>query len=167
MNGISNIKEELDKMMSIDFIVGNEDRHKGNFGILRNSDNLKWLKIAPIFDNGNCLFFDCDNDELKEKGIDSLGKAFGDSNRLNLELIENIEWYNKNSDAIINIIGQGLRYNEKLKDERIDNIIDITKKRLNIFEEKLNVIKKKNVQREFKNKESNNISDQNNGGGRK
>ena len=132
--GIKNAKEEIDKMIVVDFLIGNEDRHRGNFGIIRNAENLEWIKTAPIFDNGNCLFFDCDNEELKYKGIDSLGKAFEGSNRLNLELIENTGWYNKNSEKITDITRQCLKYNERLNDERIDNIINILKERILVFE---------------------------------
>jgi predicted XRE-type DNA-binding protein len=128
-------------MLVIDFLIGNEDRHKGNFGILRDADTLQWLKMAPLFDNGNSLFYDCDNDELKYRGIDSLGKAFGDSNRLNLEYITYPEWYSWNSKQIVDIVKQSLSYNERLTQDRIDTIVGITKGRINVFEEKIKIRK--------------------------
>jgi len=135
-NGIKNVQNDLDAMLAIDFLIGNDDRHKGNFGILRDANTLQWLKIAPVFDNGNSLFFDCDNDELNYRGIDSLGKAFGDSNRLNLEYIKYPEWY-KNGNKIIDIVTQCLNHNERLTQSRNDAIIKITKERINVFEEKI------------------------------
>ena len=33
----------------------NEDRHLNNFGIIRDVNTLKWLDVAPIFDNGQSL----------------------------------------------------------------------------------------------------------------
>jgi len=133
-NNIKDVKDRMDEMMGLDFLIGNEDRHYGNFGILRNADTLEWLRMVPIFDNGNSLFFDRSNEELDNCGIDSLCKAFGNSNRLNLELLHYPEWYDKTkSDNIINIIKQGLSYNEKLLINRIDRIVDITKERLKIF----------------------------------
>jgi hypothetical protein len=136
-NGIDNVQNSLDAMLAIDFLIGNEDRHKGNFGILRDANTLQWLKIAPVFDNGNSLFFDCDNDELKYRGIDSLGKAFGDSNRLNLEYIKYPEWYDRNGNEIADIVRQNLSYNERLTQDRIDTIIGITKERITVFDEKI------------------------------
>jgi len=137
-NGIINIKEKTDEMIVIDFIIGNEDRHKGNFGILRDADTLKWLRTAPIFDNGNCLFFDRENDDNTNWGIDSLGKAFGDSNRLCLNNIDYPEWYKSNcKEKIIEFIYNCLADNERLKQARLEKIIDITKNRIDVFEKSI------------------------------
>lgn len=48
-------REYLQKMIMIDFILCNEDRHLGNFGVIRNVDTLKWISICPIFDTGRSL----------------------------------------------------------------------------------------------------------------
>jgi hypothetical protein len=134
-NNILFAKENVDAMLALDFLIGNEDRHRGNFGILRNADTLEWKIIAPIFDNGNSLFFDRDDNSIKEWGIDSLGKAFGDGNRLQLDLIGYPEWYdNNNGKRISEIIINGLKCNERLSDERINKISEIYNERRNIFE---------------------------------
>jgi hypothetical protein len=138
-NGINNVKEKTDEMIALDFIIGNDDRHRGNFGIIRNADNLKWLKTAPIFDNGNCLFFDQDNDDIESFGIDSLGKAFGESNRLSLDYIDFPIWYDSiKGKKIVDIVEYGLRDNERLRSERIDKVTSIVKERINIFEKVIN-----------------------------
>ena len=41
---------------SFDAVIYNEDRHFGNFGVLRNNHTGKIIKPAPIFDNGLSLF---------------------------------------------------------------------------------------------------------------
>jgi len=134
-SGIQNAKTNIDEMIAMDFIIGNVDRHKGNFGIIRDANTLEWLRIAPIFDNGNCLFYDSENDEMENWGIDTLGKSFGDSNRLNLQCIEYPEWYkNTKNNCIIDIIAEYLQHNEKLKQERIDKIISVVKDRIAVFE---------------------------------
>lgn len=46
----------LDKMTTLDYIIANEDRHFGNFGLLRDPDTLEWLGAAPIYDNGTSLW---------------------------------------------------------------------------------------------------------------
>lgn len=38
------------EMLTIDAIVGNGDRHAGNFGFMRSTDNGAYLRPAPIFD---------------------------------------------------------------------------------------------------------------------
>ncbi|MCL1809032.1 MAG: XRE family transcriptional regulator [Clostridiales bacterium] len=43
-------------MLVFDALVYNEDRHFGNFGLLRNNHTGEIAAPAPIFDNGNSLF---------------------------------------------------------------------------------------------------------------
>ena len=133
--GIDDVKQRIDEMMALDFILGNVDRHKGNFGILRDADTLKWTGTAPIFDNGNCLFYDSDNDEIENWGIDTIGKAFGNSNRLNLQNIDCPKYKNINSSVITDIVYDILSRNERLKLHRTDRVVDIVKNRIKIFED--------------------------------
>ena len=48
--------DELCSMLVFDAVIYNEDRHFGNFGILRDNYTGKIIKPAPIFDNGLSLF---------------------------------------------------------------------------------------------------------------
>ena len=41
-----------------DFVLTNTDRHLNNFGVLRDSRTLKFIRMAPIFDSGNSMFWD-------------------------------------------------------------------------------------------------------------
>lgn len=48
--------EELCSMLVFDAVIYNEDRHFGNFGVLRDNHTGKVISPAPIFDNGLSLF---------------------------------------------------------------------------------------------------------------
>lgn len=48
--------EQIKSMLVFDAVIYNEDRHYGNFGILRNNHSGAVLGAAPIFDNGLALF---------------------------------------------------------------------------------------------------------------
>ncbi len=48
--------EQVKSMLVFDAVIYNEDRHFGNFGILRDSRTGTVLGPAPIFDNGLSLF---------------------------------------------------------------------------------------------------------------
>lgn len=56
--GIGNITPFLDRMLVLDYIIANEDRHFNNFGALRNAETLEWLGMAPIYDSGSSLGYD-------------------------------------------------------------------------------------------------------------
>ena len=133
-HNVNDAKEHIDEMILLDFLIGNEDRHRGNFGILRNPETLEWLGIAPLFDHGNSLFYGEEDDDLQYFGIDSLGKAFGDSNRQNLQLIDCPKWYSGEKERqIIEIIAQGLSTNERLSQKRIEKILEVIKERVDIL----------------------------------
>lgn len=56
ITGIEKIKQEICRMITVDFIIANTDRHYNNFGFLRNPDTLEWLGLAPIYDSGTAMF---------------------------------------------------------------------------------------------------------------
>lgn len=49
------VKEFLDKMFMLDYLMLNEDRHLGNFGVIRNVETLCWESVCPIYDTGRSL----------------------------------------------------------------------------------------------------------------
>lgn len=48
--------EQIRSMLVFDAVIYNEDRHFGNFGLLRDSRTGKIFAPAPVFDNGLSLF---------------------------------------------------------------------------------------------------------------
>lgn len=53
--GVKNAKEKIQKMIFLDCILSNQDRHKQNFGVIRNVNTLKIIDIAPIYDTGRSM----------------------------------------------------------------------------------------------------------------
>jgi len=125
-NGIKDVKEKLDDMMIIDFIIGNTDRHKNNFGILRDSDTLEWKKLAPIFDNGNSLFHSDPKIDIIEDNMNSLCKWLGGSNYSRLDYIGFPKWYSEDKFKDIgNIVGDVLYKNENINKDKKDKLVYI------------------------------------------
>ena len=52
------VRSFLEYQILTDFVLTNTDRHLNNFGILRDSQTLKFVWMAPIFDSGNSMFWD-------------------------------------------------------------------------------------------------------------
>ena len=64
------LKEEFIKfedMMLFDAIIGNKDRHLGNFGILNNNNTGELISLAPIFDNGLSMLNCMTKNEISDK----------------------------------------------------------------------------------------------------
>lgn len=51
----------VQRMMLVDYLIANRDRHGANIEVLRGRDGS--LRLAPLFDNGVSLAFSCYNDE--------------------------------------------------------------------------------------------------------
>lgn len=49
-------EEYLSDMLTLDYLVCNQDRHLHNFGVIRDVNTLKILSHAPLFDNGTSLW---------------------------------------------------------------------------------------------------------------
>ena len=146
-NGITDVQKKLDEMIVIDFIMGNTDRHTRNFGIIREAETLKWIKIAPIYDCGNSLFY---RDPIKNKlewNIDSFCKWTNLTNMELLKKIETFDWYNEAAlKKIPKIINAGLKSHDLSDSKKISMIIKIAELRIktlkNIY--KINVKNKSN-----------------------
>ena len=50
----------LEYMILTDFILTNTDRHLNNFGFIYDPKQHRLSGMAPLFDTGNSLFYDCD-----------------------------------------------------------------------------------------------------------
>lgn len=55
--GIDGISHKMDEMICIDYIMANEDRHWGNFGVVRNADTLEYIEPMPVYDTGSSLWY--------------------------------------------------------------------------------------------------------------
>ncbi|WP_270913903.1 HipA protein [Allofournierella sp. CML151] len=53
------------RMMILDAIILNTDRHLGNFGVLFDTDTMQVTTMAPVFDNNRSLLFDLDAYQLE------------------------------------------------------------------------------------------------------
>lgn len=54
------LKEWFWNIFIVDALIGNWDRHNGNWGFLYNTETDK-MEIAPVYDCGSCLFPQADN----------------------------------------------------------------------------------------------------------
>ena len=59
-------KEYIDRMIAVDYLIVNRDRHGANIEVLRNS-RAHTLRIAPLFDHGLSLLYSCMSDNDAEQ----------------------------------------------------------------------------------------------------
>lgn len=81
----------LDRMIVLDYIIANEDRHFNNFGLLRDANTLEWLGAAPIFDSGTSLWYNRNTAQIARNNI--ICKPFKKTHGEQLKLASSLEWF--------------------------------------------------------------------------
>lgn len=76
---------DIETMLLFDYLINNADRHFGNFGFIRNVNNLQFTGMAPIFDNGNSLWYMDLNQNMKLSRQPA--KPFRDTHERQLKLL--------------------------------------------------------------------------------
>lgn len=89
--GIPNVVPFLDRMITLDYIIANEDRHLNNFGALRNAETLEWIGMAPIYDSGSSLGYDKVAPEIRHSR-DITCKPFKNHHEEQLKLVTDFSW---------------------------------------------------------------------------
>lgn len=89
--GIPYVSDFLDKMLTLDYLIVNEDRHQNNFGAVRDADTLAWQNMAPIYDSGTSLWFDTPTSMISAKYI-QMSKPFKTSHAEQLKLVKSFNW---------------------------------------------------------------------------
>jgi hypothetical protein len=89
-------KDEVNRMIILDYLTDNIDRHWYNFGILRNSQDGSWKGLIPIFDNGYSLW----NKDFVNSEVLSESQSFADSNEECMRLLDVNKYIKKVPDLV-------------------------------------------------------------------
>ncbi len=141
--GITDAREKIENMFILDYLILNEDRHLNNFGIIRDVNTLKWLDIAPIYDNGQSLnILDYNDDDVF---INGEGRFFYNIDNFD-NIIKNIKDLKrfdlKKLDGIVDDFDQLLhKYSHitKMTDRRINKICTLLNSRINKLKHMMNI----------------------------
>ena len=88
MLGIPGVRAATDQMLTLDYIIANEDRHYNNFGFIRNSDTLEWIGFAPIFDCGTSLWHN-----VLDIGVERRSQPFKETHEEQIKLVSDLSWF--------------------------------------------------------------------------
>lgn len=146
----SNTKQKFWDMFIIDFLIGNTDRHNGNWGFLLDKNTGK-IEFSPIYDCGSCLnpmlddeeIRKIDANELKNLALNSYSCLKINGNKINyVSYLKQMK--NKECNDAIKRLFLNINMNEIKK--FIDNIECISNIRKefykNILEQRYNILEK-------------------------
>ncbi len=149
-NGIKEAKEKVSKMLLLDVIISNHDRHMNNYGIIRDSNTLKWIDVAPIYDSGRSMLTYLPNIDLDYDNELFVFNSSGCSHKEVLSLISDLKLTKDQLNDLLSIpsyyktLLEKYREYTNLKNDRdIELLVEKISK--NIFE----VIKEYNLENEI------------------
>lgn len=129
-------KIDIDRMIVIDFLINNIDRHLRNFSVINKDGEI--TKFAPLYDHGLCLYADIQDSELEQDDketwemIDEC-KPFCESHYDQLELIGDVNLPRVPLNELFEIID---KYSDYLSEYRVECIKYLLEKRYNYLIEK-------------------------------
>jgi hypothetical protein len=124
--GIPGIRESIDKMLTLDYIIMNEDRHYGNFGAVRNADTLRWIGFAPIYDSGTSLWYN-----TTHIGEEREAKPFYSNHNEQLGIVRDFSWFDKNAfSGLFDEITGIYKNNPEIDTERAEKIAECVLQRV-------------------------------------
>ncbi len=135
--GIPGVRDFLDRMIVLDYIILNEDRHLNNFGAVRDAETLEWLGMAPIYDSGSSLGYDKSVPMMRD-GSEVICKPFKKHHEEQLKLVSSFDWIDFSA-----LSGTGEMIKKILSDEnaidymeesRIRIIAELTERRIKNLE---------------------------------
>ncbi|MCL1903304.1 MAG: HipA domain-containing protein [Oscillospiraceae bacterium] len=89
--GIPNAQENIDKMLVVDYLIANRDRHYNNFGAIRNAKTLEWVGVAPVFDSGTSFWNDKSSSAML-KITKTESKPFRSTHEEQIKLVKSFSW---------------------------------------------------------------------------
>jgi len=136
--GAPDVVPSLDRMIVLDYIIANEDRHLNNFGLLRNAETLEWLGFAPIFDSGSSLGYDKVAAQIRA-GRDITCKPFKKHHDEQLKLVSSFDWIDfeklKDIESMITEVLSDEKNGEFVDESRVSAIASAVGGRVQILRE--------------------------------
>ena len=90
--GIPDAEESIGKMLAVDCLIANDDRHLHNFGAVRNAETLEWLGLAPVFDCGTSMWGSQPTSRINTENVDTPSKPFRKSHAEQIKLVTSFDW---------------------------------------------------------------------------
>lgn len=125
------IVPDIDRMIVVDFLMANRDRHFNNFGIVLDAETLEWIGTAPVYDTGSSFLGDMDTEFLKADMMPKC-KPFCQTFDEELRLVRDTGWIDfdalENSlDAVERVMSSGEAH---LSQRRRDALMDALNHRI-------------------------------------
>ena len=136
-------KEEINKMIVLDYLLLNPDRGLDNIGFIRDSETLAYKRLAPIYDCGAAFNYYGANDTLKRE-FDDYSQPFLKRHSRQIELVDDFSFVDFDAlYEVVDVIDAVISYSALSKEVK-NNMINTLKIRISELEEIVTGNKSKN-----------------------
>ena len=135
---IPDYEKSLDEMLVLDYLIANQDRHKGNFGAVRDVETLKFMGFAPIFDCGTSLRYDTP-DVYIEPDLNIESQPFCSFHNEQIHLVKHPERFNLNAlqgiSEEIKVLFEDERAKAYISSSRAEKVIQVVTMRIQMLKQ--------------------------------
>ena len=135
---IPEYENSLDEMLVLDFLIANQDRHKGNFGAIRDAETLEFLGMSPVFDCGTSLRYDTP-DVYIEPDLNVESQPFCSFHNEQIGLVQHPERFDltvlRGIDEEIRTMFSDERARAYIPESRVEQIIQVVTTRIAMLEQ--------------------------------
>lgn len=129
----------LDRMLTVDFLIANEDRHTNNFGLIRNANTLRYIDFAPVYDNGTALWYNTVDQKILPLSPSLKSKPFKSTHQEQIKLVSSFDWLDLNAlKGVDEEFFEILKTSEYIDEERRGKLCNALKERISLLFEIVN-----------------------------
>lgn len=129
------VREYLEFEILIDFIFSNRDRHLTNISVLRDSDSLNFISMAPIYDSGKSMMVGRDIVPVTDKFVLSQESQGFKENELELlKYVQNRNLINIDKLPSTDYIKEMYLKDSQISEERVNFITEMYLKKIDMYE---------------------------------
>lgn len=115
---VPRFRQLIDKMIVVDHLMANFDRHTHNFGLIRNAETLDGYQVAPLFDHGCGFYCRATTAELEAGPYRWESHPFREYPSQQLALVQDLSWYDPSAlegflGDIAEVLGQNPEMNQR------------------------------------------------------
>ena len=134
------IRLELEKMIVLDYLIANTDRHWSNFAVIRNTKTLEAKRLAPLYDQGASFYAKLTTEEIAAKNRILKCRSFKPLQHDNLKLVRGIDWLDTAAvKALPGLVRDVLGKNTHFPKRRLEVITKGVTERIRFFEKERNI----------------------------
>lgn len=127
------LRRDLEYQILMDFILSGRDRHLSNVSILRDANTLDFVRMAPIYDSGKCLFVDLDIPGSAKELLNVKTNSFASTELKLLDYVRDRSLLDVTKLPSSDLIKKAYEMDPRMEEGRIKRVCEAYEKKVDLF----------------------------------